>query len=272
MQNETTFDRKCAPILLDELPFCRIEEYLEERASLIVPLGVLEPLGDDLPVGALNRCCTAIAHAMSARMDVVVAPTLPYGNSTPFTAFGGCAGVRRDTFASFLHECLRAWLIHGFNRIMVLSVAMDGAVALESVVRQITKRGLCDKAVQFCSLQGDERFRELCALHVSDGATDIRCERGLRALAIAAGVKSAPRTPGTFGTGRVAADAETVGRWRRRGRDPEKLRKLVPGARFYQDGNSIITPDAACAFFEQTVSFLCEEFSPFLTAEDNASR
>jgi len=272
MQNKAIFGRKCAPILLDELPFCRIEEYLEERASLIVPLGALEPLGNDLPVGALNRCCTALSHAMSARMGVLVAPPLLYGNSTPFTAFGGCAGVRRETFASFLHECLRGWLIHGFNRIMLLSVAMDGEPALESVVRRITKRGHCDKAVRFCSLQGNERFRKLCAFHVSDGATDIRCERGLRALAIAAGMELSPRTPGTFGTGRVAADAETVGRWRRRGRDPEKLRKLVPAARFCQDGNCIITPDASCALFEQTVSFLCEEFSPFLTAEDNASR
>jgi hypothetical protein len=253
-----------------DFSFPQIEEQLRRRPSLIVPVGGLEPIGESLPLGTVNRCCESIADGLSIRLKVLAAPLLAYGNSIPFKSFGGCAGVHRDTLSTIIMECCNCWLFHGFKRIMVLTLAMDGRQGIDTAVKRLNKTPGRDNAVRYCSLQADERFRSLCASRFA-GIEYGRSEWGVRTLA----GYLYPELPGSPVVNNTPPlpDAADFKKWHRRGRDPEKLRKMAPHASFSAFTAAGEDGTGACRdLFERVLDFLTEEFSPFLTFTDNASR
>jgi creatinine amidohydrolase/Fe(II)-dependent formamide hydrolase-like protein len=196
-----------------------------------------------------------------------VAPLLAYGNSTPFKSFGGSAGVHGETLANMVMECCNCWLFHGFKRIMVLTLAMDGKQGIDVAVKRLNGAPGRDAAVRLCSLQDDERFRLYCSSRVA-GTEYGRSEWGIRVL-------TSYLQPELLGEPVAARkgpliEASAFRQWHRRGRDPEKLRKMAPSA------SLAAVPGVADAggkeLFDHIISFLTEEYSPFLTVEDNASR
>lgn len=253
-----------------DLSFPQIEEQIERRPSLIVPVGSLEPIGESLPLGTVNRCCESIVDALSVRLKVLAAPLLAYGNSIPFKSFGGSAGVHRDTLSNIVVECCNCWLFHGFKRIMVITLAMDGRQGIDTAVKRLNKAPGRDNAVRYCSLQDDDRFRSLCASRFA-GIEYGRSEWGVRAMAgypqpalpVSPAVNHRPVLP----------DAADFKKWHRRGRDPEKLRKMAPHATLsaFTDAGEAGT-ETGGELFERVVDFLTAEFSPFLTFTDNAPR
>ncbi|MBN1575448.1 MAG: creatininase family protein [Chitinispirillaceae bacterium] len=258
----------CSPLRVADLSFLQIEKHIERSPSLILPIGALEPMGDTIPLGAVNSCCEMIADALSDCLKVLVAPLLAYGNSTPFQSFGGSAGVHRDTLANVVMECCNSWLFQGFKRIMVLTLAMDGRQWIDSAAKRLNGVPGRDDSVRFCSLQDDDRFRSFCSSRFT-GTEYGRSEWGVRALAgylqpgLQAGlvVKRKSDPP----------DATDFTQWHRRGRDPEKLRKMAPAASFSASADGIDTGSGK-ELFEHIIAFLTEEFSPFLIVKDNASR
>jgi creatinine amidohydrolase len=253
-----------------DMPFAAIEERIRTCPSLIMPVGGLEPIGDRLPLGMVNACCEAIADEIGKRSGVPVAPLLAYGNGILFKSFGGAAGIHRDTLATVLCEICNCWLFHGFKRIMVLTLAMDGRKAVEIAARRLNKLPGHEDSVRFSSLQDEERFRAYCAAN-GGGEEHGRSEWGIRALAAFIRPETGAATT-VAAKKNSAIDAAVFKQWHRRGRDPEKLRKLAPDAMFSDSAGGAIDADAGRELFETTVASLTDEFSPFLTFRNNASR
>ena len=77
---------------------------LEERATLLVPVGSLEQHGPHLPLDTDARVATAVARrAADAAPGVLVAPALAFGASGEHEAFPGTLSIG--------HEALRAVLV-----------------------------------------------------------------------------------------------------------------------------------------------------------------
>ncbi|MBN1307245.1 MAG: creatininase family protein [Chitinispirillaceae bacterium] len=247
------------------MSFRQIERHIKLCPSLILPVGGLEPVGDTLPLGIINSCCGIIADTLSDRLKVLVAPLIAYGNSTPFKSFGGSAGIHYTTLANVVTECCKCWFFQGIKRIMVLTLAMDGRRGIDSAVKRFGGDRGEDVAIRYCSLQDDDRFRSFCMSRCS-GTEYGRSEWGVSALAVFC-------RPDLVVENRQGAlqDSEAFKQWHRRGRDPDKLRKMAPEASF-----SILIEgiDAGTGkeLFDHVVDFLTEEFSSFLIVQDNASR
>ncbi len=262
-------DKSSSVLKVSEFSFLHLEELINRRPSLIVPVGSLEPAGEDLPLGVVNSCCEAVANELSKRLEVLVAPLLPYGNSIPFKAFGGSAGVHRDTLEKFLIECCNCWFFQGIKRILLITLSMDGRQGIESAVKRMTKAPSRINAVKYVSLQDDERFRSMCASRFR-GLELGRSEWGIRALA---GYLWQEPKDKFINKNKRLPDADEFKKWYRRGRDPEKLRKMAPHASlsaFPASGKCDI--EEGRELFNGLIGFLGEEFAPFLTFTDNASK
>jgi creatinine amidohydrolase/Fe(II)-dependent formamide hydrolase-like protein len=250
------------------MSFPEVEAQIRRCPSLILPVGGLEPVGPLLPLGAINDCCEAVANIVSTRLEVLVAPLLAYGSTIPFKAFGGSAGMHRDTLINVIAECCKCWLFHGIQRIMVLSFAMDAQPVFNMVEKRVHATIGRNNVIRCMSFQDDERFRSLCA-EICGNTEAGHSRRGIGVLSryLSAGEERERTYAGTM----AIPDAQQFKQWHRRGRDPEKLRNIAPAAQFEKDA---AVPDAAAGkmLFDRVTGFLADECSPFLSVKDHASR
>lgn len=110
------------PVSLDTLPWPEAARRLARDPRLILPVGALEQHGPHLPLGTNTRIAEAVAGHLSSALDVVVAPTVPYGVNLPGSdRFPGTAGLRRKTLHRALNDLLADWEDHGVTEFVVLT-------------------------------------------------------------------------------------------------------------------------------------------------------
>src|SRR4051794_17779076 len=101
---------------------------------LVVPLGATEQHGPHLPLGT----DTAIAVALAASLDAVVAPALPYGSSGEHAGFPGTLSIGRDALEHVLVELVRS---SSFARVVFVSAHGGNAEPLAAAVRRLRDEG-----------------------------------------------------------------------------------------------------------------------------------
>ncbi len=77
-------------------------------ALLLVPLGSTEQHGPHLPFTVDARVASAVAVAVGARLDAVVAPVLAFGSSGEHQQFAGTLSIGQDALRLLLVELVRS--------------------------------------------------------------------------------------------------------------------------------------------------------------------
>lgn len=98
-----------------------VERALARDPIVIVPVGALEAHGPHLPLGADQLQAEATADALAARIDGLVAPTLPYGVCDGARIFPGTVSVSMEGLARSIDELLAELGRMGARRLLVLS-------------------------------------------------------------------------------------------------------------------------------------------------------
>jgi creatinine amidohydrolase len=95
-------------------------------AIAVLPIGATEQHGPHLPVGTDHLVVDRIAHlaarvAQDSGVDVIVAPTVPFGLSAHHLAFGATVTVSATTLMAYLDQACRSLLDSGFRRLFLLN-------------------------------------------------------------------------------------------------------------------------------------------------------
>lgn len=107
---------------LENLPWPEAARRLAKDPRLILPVGALEQHGPHLPLGTNTRIAEAVASRLSDALNIVRAPTFPYGVNLPGSdRFPGTAGLRRKTLHRALNDLLADWEDHGVTEFVVLT-------------------------------------------------------------------------------------------------------------------------------------------------------
>jgi len=227
---------------VDHLTFGQVSELLAARPSVILPLGGCEPFGDIGPIGIETLCVERIAAEVSTKCDILVAPTLPFGCSTPFISFPGAAGLKPRTFTNMLFEIMHAYVLQGTKNIFLISAApFNEAPALEAVGR-INKKYNGINAVLF-------DINTIIRTNV-DHNTD-RADMAL--LSMAAYLEPANINTSGININRKSVTPDQYRTWKKRGADPQKLRKLFPDGLLQDLSTTEITPERGKEIFDRVV-------------------
>src|SRR5437762_2249974 len=93
-------------------------------ATVVVPIGATEQHGPHLPIMTDHLMAETIAlraaELVPATVDVLVAPTLPYGCSQHHLAVGGALTVTQRTYIAFLVELAESVARMGGKRLVPL--------------------------------------------------------------------------------------------------------------------------------------------------------
>ena len=214
-----------SPLNLARLTCSEVEQEIKRLPVLIAPLGGCEPWGRFGTFGVASACAGALANALSEKMQVLCAPVLGFGCSTPFMSFGGTAGIKPRTFTNIICETVRMWFFQGFRTIISIDALSENSEALELAERRL-KLSHPDHTVVIFSLQKDTRVRAFIAGHVP-GLELGRTEYGM--LSMAAWID-----PGLVHANEkeivpaITMDAARYRQWHKRGADPEQFRKQFP--------------------------------------------
>ncbi len=125
-------------MLLADLSWEEIQEYLAHEDRLIFSLGATEQHGRHLGLGCDYLLADAIATETGARTGIAVAPPLAYGMSHHHLKFAGTLSLRPVTLIAVLEDLLRSMYRHGFRRVLIVNGHGGNAAAISSALQVVT--------------------------------------------------------------------------------------------------------------------------------------
>jgi creatinine amidohydrolase len=107
---------------------------------LAVPLGSTEQHGPHLPLGTDTEIAAALCRRLAdRRVDVLVAPAVPYGASGEHASFAGTVSIGTEALTGLLVELVRS--AHAFAGVILVSGHGGNASAVARAVAVLTGEG-----------------------------------------------------------------------------------------------------------------------------------
>ncbi len=131
-----------------------LQEQLQKRSLLILPVGTTEEHGPHLPVDTDARIAEAygerLAAALAPEIPVLLMDTIRYGYSMKIMRqWPGTIVVRSRVFMDLIFDICRSVLDMGFDKLVILDCHGHHAGALNAVSRELCDA--CDKAIAIIS-------------------------------------------------------------------------------------------------------------------------
>jgi creatinine amidohydrolase len=125
-------------IYYDELTWPEVNEAVEARKVILLPIGSTEQHGHHLPLDTDNFLARGICTtaARQAPTEMLVMPTIPYGYNEHALDFPGTIHVHYDHFIEYCLDVCKSVAHAGFDRIVII----DGHGSNEHLCEFIARR------------------------------------------------------------------------------------------------------------------------------------
>ena len=127
---------------LGNLTYQEVRNYLSSQTfpRLLLPVGTLEAHGPHLPLSTDTICATGFALRLAEKLDALVAPPIHYGITNSLAAYSGSNTIRESIFSELVNDVLESFVLSGFIEIVLLNGHGGNNVALELIVKNLSKR------------------------------------------------------------------------------------------------------------------------------------
>jgi len=124
-------------LVLQEMSWLDVQEYLKTSDMVIIPLGSTEQHGKHLPLGTDYYQAFGMSKMISEQTDVVVAQVLMVGYSVYHSGFPGSLSLKPETAEQVLFETAEMLVAYGFKRIMFFNYHGGNKVFQNKVIHRI---------------------------------------------------------------------------------------------------------------------------------------
>ncbi len=100
---------------LQDLTWFEVENYLQHKDGIIIPIGSTEQHGPSGVIGTDAMVAEAVAREIGVSADVLVGPVQSLGVAEHHMAFAGTLSLRPSTLMAVLHDYIFSLLNHGFR-------------------------------------------------------------------------------------------------------------------------------------------------------------
>jgi len=108
--------------LLERMTSKEVGEAVKESNGIVViPVGAVENHGPALPLNTDTLYTDNVVGRAAAEVGVVVAPTVPWGNTAQQMAFPGTIHIENQTLIALVKDIGRSLARHGFDKIVVVN-------------------------------------------------------------------------------------------------------------------------------------------------------
>jgi len=127
------------PLILQEMTWTDVKEYLKNNDMVIIPIGSTEQHGPHLPLGTDFYEAMGCSKLISAKTGVVVAPVLLSGYSIYHSGFPGTLSLKPETMENVLYETAEMLIHSGFSRFMFFNYHGGNRVVEAKVINRINQ-------------------------------------------------------------------------------------------------------------------------------------
>jgi creatinine amidohydrolase len=124
-------------LVLQEMSWTDVAEYLKTNDMVIIPLGSTEQHGPHLPLGTDFYEAVGMSKEISARTGVLVAPVLLSGYSIYHSGFAGSLSLKPETMEEVLFETAEMLMKYGFRRFMFFNYHGGNRIVESKVIHRI---------------------------------------------------------------------------------------------------------------------------------------
>jgi creatinine amidohydrolase len=124
-------------LILQEMTWTDVQEYLKNNDMVIIPLGSTEQHGPHLPLGADYYEAFEMSKLISAQTGVIVAPILMVGYSEYHSGFPGTLSLKPQTMEQIIFECVEMLIKYGFRRFLFFNYHGGNNTVQERVIHRI---------------------------------------------------------------------------------------------------------------------------------------
>ena len=125
------------PLVLQEMTWTDVKDYLQSCDMVIIPLGSTEQHGPHLPLGTDYFEAMGMSKLISAQTGVVVAPVLLAGYSVYHSGFPGTLSLKPETMEQVLFETVEMLMRYGFRRFMFFNYHGGNNISQQKVIQRI---------------------------------------------------------------------------------------------------------------------------------------
>lgn len=127
----------------DYMTWQEIRDAQKRSPVVLIPAGTIETQGPYTYVGIENLVPERLAQAVAGRTNAIVAPTIPFGDSSLFLDYPGTISLRpevlREVYADVVHAILKA----GFDHLLFLAMHIPNQPLMEHVAHRLrTEQGI----------------------------------------------------------------------------------------------------------------------------------
>lgn len=155
-KGETLMDKH----LIAEMKWPETEKAIKRSDTVVLPLGACEQNGPHNPAGGDSIVAGNVASRLASRTGILVAPTMPFGDSSLHARFPGTISLRSATLAAVLKDTCRSLARHGVRRFLILNGHGPNNTAVKSVAYELQDEGLLVVLVDWWAL-GEKLYPEM---------------------------------------------------------------------------------------------------------------
>jgi len=114
-----------------------VQEYLEKRTDVVIPVGGTEQHGPSGPLGTDQIIAEELANTLGEERYAMVAPALPFGVSQVHSAFPGTMAIKPSTLISVVSDTVEALYLQGFRRFLLVNAHHGSKATLQAACMQV---------------------------------------------------------------------------------------------------------------------------------------
>jgi len=118
-------------ILLENLTWFDVKEYLKKENVVLLPIGSHEQHGPHLPLSTDSINVQFLAVQAAEACQVLVAPTIRVGVSFNHMHFPGTMTLRPETLVEVISDMVNSLVAHGFRKVILLNGHGGNNAAIE---------------------------------------------------------------------------------------------------------------------------------------------
>jgi len=124
-------------LVLQEMTWTDVRDYLKTCDMVIIPLGSTEQHGPHMPLGTDYYEAMGMSKLISARTGVVVAPVLLAGYSVYHSGFQGTLSLKLETMEQVLFETVEMLMKYGFKRFLFFNYHGGNNIVQQKIIQRI---------------------------------------------------------------------------------------------------------------------------------------
>lgn len=114
-----------------------VQDYLEKRDDVILPVGGTEQHGPSGPLGTDSIIAEELANELGEERHAMVAPAIPFGVSAVHAAFPGTIPIKPATLLALIQDAVDGLFQQGFRRFLLLNAHHGSKGTLQAACTQI---------------------------------------------------------------------------------------------------------------------------------------